>query len=136
MKELFLKYKEIILYLIFGVLTTLVNIIVYFISTKVFLINYQLSNIVAWILSVTFAFITNKLYVFDSKETNFLKEAISFYTLRLFSLGIDILIMFIMVSLLNINDLISKIISNIIVIVINYFTSKLITFKKGWKTFF
>lgn len=131
MKELFLKYKEIILYLIFGVLTTLVNIIVYFISTKVFLINYQLSNIVAWILSVTFAFITNKLYVFDSKETNFLKEAISFYTLRLFSLGIDILIMFIMVSLLNINDLISKIISNIIVIVINYFTSKLITFKKG-----
>lgn len=131
MKELFIKYKELIMYLIFGVLTTLVNIIVYYVSTKIFLINYQISNVLAWILSVTFAFITNKLYVFESKTNDkLLKETISFYSLRLFSLGIDILIMYIMVSILNINDMISKIVSNVVIIIINYITSKLITFRK------
>lgn len=131
MKELFIKYKEFIMYLVFGVLTTLVNIIVYYVSAKIFLINYQISNVLAWILSVTFAFITNKLYVFESKDNDkLLKEAISFYSLRLFSLGIDIAIMYIMVSILNINDMVSKIISNIVVIIINYITSKLITFRK------
>lgn len=131
MKELFIKYKELIMYLIFGVLTTLVNIIVYYVSTKIFLINYQISNVLAWILSVTFAFITNKLYVFESKNNDkLLKETISFYSLRLFSLGIDILIMYIMVSILNINDMISKIVSNVAIIIINYITSKLITFRK------
>lgn len=133
MKELLNKYKEIIMYLIFGVLTTLVNIGVYFICAKVFFINYQVSNVIAWVLSVTFAFITNKLYVFDSKDKDLnktLKEAISFYGFRLFSLGFDILIMFVMVSVLNINDLISKIVSNVVVVIINYIFSKLIIFKK------
>lgn len=132
MKKLFIKYKEVIMYLIFGVLTTLVNIITYYISTKIFLINYQISNIIAWIISVTFAFITNKLYVFESKTNDrILKEVISFYSLRLFSLVIDIFTMYIMVSLLSVDDLIAKIIANVIVIVINYITSKLITFKKN-----
>ncbi len=131
MKELFIKYKEVIMYLIFGVLTTLVNIITYYISTKIFLIDYQISNIIAWIISVTFAFITNKLYVFESKTNDkILKEIISFYSLRLFSLGIDIFTMYIMVSILSIDDLIAKVVANVIVIVINYITSKLITFKK------
>ena len=120
MKELFIKYKEVIMYLIFGVLTTLVNIITHYIS-----------NIIAWIISVTFAFITNKLYVFESKTNDkILKEIISFYSLRLFSLGIDIFTMYIMVSILSIDDLIAKVVANVIVIVINYITSKLITFKK------
>ena len=132
MKELFIKYKEVIMYLIFGVLTTLVNIITYYISTKIFLIDYQISNIIAWIISVTFAFITNKLYVFESKTNDkILKEIISFYSLRLFSLGIDIFTMYIMVSILSIDDLIAKVVANIIVIVINYITSKLITFRKN-----
>lgn len=131
MKELFIKYKEVIMYLIFGVLTTLVNIITYYISTKIFLIDYQISNIIAWIISVTFAFVTNKLYVFESKTNDkILKEIISFYSLRLFSLGIDIFTMYIMVSILSIDDLIAKVVANVIVIVINYITSKLITFKK------
>ena len=131
MKELFVKYKEVIMYLIFGVLTTLVNIITYYISTKIFLIDYQISNIIAWIISVTFAFITNKLYVFESKTNDkILKEIISFYSLRMFSLGIDIFTMYIMVSILSIDDLIAKVVANVIVIVINYITSKLITFKK------
>lgn len=133
MKELFNKYKEIIMYLIFGVLTTLVNICVYYISTKICHIDYQISNVIAWILSVTFAFITNKLYVFDSKDKNIniiVKEGISFYGCRLLSLGFDIAIMYIMVSVLNINDLISKVVSNIVVVIINYIFSKLIIFKK------
>jgi len=133
MKDLFLKYKEIIMYLIFGVLTTLVNIVVYYITSKICKMDYQVSNIIAWILSVSFAFITNKVYVFESKNTNkniVLKEILSFYSLRILSLGIDMLCMFVLISICNINDLISKVIVNVIVIMINYVTSKLFTFKK------
>lgn len=133
MIQLLKKYKELIMYLIFGVLTTLVNIVTYYISTKIFHIDYQISNVIGWILSVTFAFITNKIFVFESKDRTLnkvLKEGLSFYSFRLISLGLDMAIMYVMVSLLNINDLISKVVSNIIVVIINYIFSKLFIFKK------
>ena len=133
MKELLKKYKEIILYFIFGVLTTIVNVIVYSIGTKMFNLNYQISNIIAWIVSVIFAFITNKLYVFESKDKSLkviLKEGLSFCGCRIFSLGADLATMYIMVSILNINDIIAKIAANIVVAIINYVFSKLIIFKK------
>lgn len=62
-----MKYREIINYLIFGVLTTIVNYVVYLICAKMFLLNVETSTIVAWILSVLFAYITNAKFVFDSK---------------------------------------------------------------------
>lgn len=133
-KKLITQYKEIIFYLVFGVLTTLVNIITYSIATEWFSINYQVSNIISWIVSVTFAFITNKLFVFESKKiekTTLIREGISFYGFRVISLGMDMLVMYIMVSILTMNDLFAKIISNVIVIVVNYVFSKLFVFKKN-----
>lgn len=129
---MFDKYKTQILYLIFGVVTTIVNIVCYAIFAKLLKIDPMISTIIAWILSVIVAFLTNKIYVFESKtnsKNEIVKEVISFFASRLASLGIDVLIMFIGVNLLKIDDMIVKILSNIIVIVINYFLSKYFIFK-------
>lgn len=120
------KYKEIIKYLIFGGLTTLVSILSYYLFTRIFSLNYQISNILSWILSVTFAFITNKKYVFESKSNEILKELFSFYSFRIASLLIEMLVMYLLV--LFIDDLISKLIAQILVIILNYIFSKLFVF--------
>ena len=132
-KQMYHRYKEIVMYLIFGVLTTLVNIISYYIFTRVVPLGEYISNIIAWIISVSFAFVTNKLFVFDSKSKKaktLLKELTSFITFRLLSLGIDMGSMYVMISLLKFNDMIAKIIANGIVIILNYLFSKLFIFKK------
>ena len=88
--------REIVSYLVFGVLTTLTNIVSYMILAKVFAMDYKLATTIAWIISVLFAFITNKLYVFNSKDTNIwlvIKEFLSFLFFRLLSYIMDIGIM-------------------------------------------
>lgn len=130
------KYKEIINYGIFGVLTTVVNYVSYIIFTRVFCIDILVSNLIAWFLSVIFAFITNKLIVFESKKFTInviLKEGVSFVIARVFSLLLDMAILYVMSDLMGINDLIVKIISNIIVIIVNYVLSKFIIFKNNKK---
>lgn len=127
------KYKEILLYLVFGVLTTLVNIVSYYLFTRLLNLDPYISNTVAWILSVLFAFVTNKRFVFESKEKSWkivLKEGISFLGFRLLSLGIDMGSMFVMLSLCKIDDMIAKIIANVIVVILNYIFSKVFIFKK------
>lgn len=123
--------REVLTYLIFGALTTIINIITYFLLTDVMNINYLFSNVIAWFLSVTFAYITNKLFVFEKSSRKVLEEAISFYGFRVASLGIDSIIMYSMVSIFKINDLLSKIVANVVVIIVNYIFSKLFTFKGG-----
>lgn len=126
------KIKEIIWYGFFGVLTTLVNIISFYFLDKTGM-NVYLNNFIAWFLSVLFAFITNKLYVFNSKSLDkkvVIKEICSFFFFRILSLGIDMAGMYICISLLNIGKMISKIIMNVIVIVANYIFSKIFIFKK------
>lgn len=130
--NLYKKYKEIINYGIFGVLTTLVNIFSYYICAKVFGIQYLVSNVIAIILSILFAYITNRLFVFESKNKNIIKELLLFFYYRLLSSVIDIAIMFIFVSVLHFNDMIIKIVSNIVVILLNYVFSKLFIFKKNY----
>lgn len=76
--------KELILYIIFGVLTTLVNILVYYFFTKIILVNYIISNILAWVFSVFFAYVTNRIWVFESKNDNIIKECFLFFGGRLF----------------------------------------------------
>ena len=132
-KNLFIKYKEIINYMIFGILTTIISIFSYYILVLTILnpnnpIELQIANIASLIVSVTFAYITNRKYVFNSKNNNIFKEIIKFYSSRLFSLLIDMLIMYIFVSLLSFNDKIIKILVQIIVIILNYILSKLIVF--------
>lgn len=132
-KELIKKYKEIIMYLIFGVLTTLVNIVSFYIMDKCN-INLYVNNTIAWILSVLFAYITNKLFVFESKSLEpkvVIKEGLSFFGFRLISYFMDMLCIFIMVDIFSINKMISKIVGNVIVIIANYIFSKLFIFKKG-----
>ena len=135
MKELFNKYKEIIMYLIFGVLTTVISLIVYYALTYTILnpnnsIYLQIANILSWIAGVLFAYFTNRKYVFESKNENKLKEFISFVGARVTTLKLDMLIMGVGVSLLHGNDKILKLISQVLVIVGNYVLSKLIVFKK------
>ncbi len=123
--------KETINYLIFGVLTTLINIISYKLCTKIN-INYITSTIIAWILAVAFAYITNKLYVFESKSFEMslvIKESISFVLARLFSGVCDLLFMILAVEVLDINDFIAKIFTNVFVVIINYILSKMFIFK-------
>lgn len=134
-KELFNKYREIIMYLIFGVLTTVVSLAVYYILVYTILnpnnpFELQVANIISWIAGVTFAYFTNRSMVFKSKNKNKLKEAGSFVLARVVTLIMDMLIMFVGVTLLHGNDKLLKLISQVIVIVSNYVFSKLFVFKK------
>lgn len=129
-KNIYNGYKEIINYLIFGVLTTLVSIITYAIFTRLFNINYNISNVLSWLLAVSFAYITNKNYVFNSKDKNIIKSIFKFFTSRITTLIIEIIFMFIMVDVLKFDDMICKIIVQFIVIILNYIFSKLFVFNK------
>lgn len=134
-KELYLKYKEIINYLIFGVLTTVVSLAVYYISVFTFLnpenaIQLQVANILSWIAGVAFAYFTNRKYVFESKENNKLKEAGKFVLARVITLVMDMIIMWLGVTVLHLNDKIIKLISQVVIIVSNYIFSKVFVFKK------
>ncbi|HBF4428395.1 GtrA family protein [Clostridioides difficile] len=127
------KHKETILYLFFGAFTTLVNIVSYLFFTRVILFNFMVANALAWILAVLFAYVTNKFFVFESKriEIEFLfKEFLSFVSFRLLSGVVEMLIMYVMIDLLFVNDVIVKVFTNIVVIVLNYLFSKMIIFKE------
>lgn len=132
MKKINLNYKRLISYIFWGILTTFVNILSYYICTYWFQLNTVLATTLAWIFAVVFAFITNRKYVFESQAygiKKILAELISFFGCR-FATGIlDILIMYVCVDLLGANDLIIKCLANGIVIIMNYITSKLIIFK-------
>lgn len=121
--------KELILYLIFGILTTIVNIVVYLIFAKFLNIDYIISNIFAWFFSVLFAYVTNRIWVFERKSNNIIKEATLFYGGRVFSGVLDTGLMYLFIDILFINDFISKIIIQVIVVSVNYVFSKFIVFK-------
>lgn len=134
-KELYLKYKEIINYLIFGVLTTIVSLVTYYICVYTILdpdnaVQLQIANVISWIISVAFAYITNRKFVFESKEKNKIKEASKFVTSRIATLLMDMAIMYVGVTVLRFNDKIMKLISQVVVIVMNYILSKILVFKK------
>ena len=121
--------REIFWYVVFGVLTTLVNIVVYFVFAHLLGVNYLISNVVAWFLSVLFAYVTNRRWVFESKSENILKECGLFFGGRLFSGMVDTGLMWLFIDVLTLNDGISKIVIQVIVVVLNYVISKLVVFK-------
>ncbi len=156
--ELFKRYREIIMYVIFGALTTLVSIVTYFLvraafpdeaSAPQFLKwTYRLTfgegdsstvlpNIISWIVSVTFAYITNRIFVFKSKVKGvaaILFQALTFYAARLLTLAVDLIIMYLLVNLPAIEngiyEFVIKVFSNIVVLILNYVFSKVLIFKK------
>ena len=132
-KTLFKKYKGIILYLFFGVCTTVVNIVSYYIFAHLFKCSVMFSTVISWILAVLFAYLTNRKWVFNSSaktKKDILQEIISFFTCRLATGVVDWLCMFILVDKMNFNDILIKTLSNILVIILNYVASKLIIFKE------
>lgn len=131
--KLFLKYKEVLLYLIFGGLTTLVNFIVYAVCARGFCLNTLQANASALIISILFAYITNKIFVFGSKTDSvkeIFREFFSFLACRLGTGALDMAFMYVFVDILGFYDILMKILSNVIVIILNYIFSKLIIFAK------
>lgn len=134
-RNLYIKYKEIVNYLIVGGLTTFVALGVYYVCVLTFLnpnngLELQVANVLSWIAGVIFAYFTNRKYVFESKNPNRLKEATKFTASRLVTLFLDMAVMLIGVTLLKLNDKIIKLIAQFLVIVGNYIFSKLFVFKK------
>ena len=138
--KLYDKYKELINYLIFGVLTTIVNLISkYILLFTIFdasnALQLQISIIISWIIAVLFAYFTNRKFVFESTNTNKIKEFISFVIARISTLFLEMAIMWFFVTLLKLNSdlyvIIFTIISQFAVIVCNYIFSKLFIFKKA-----
>ena len=122
-----------ILYVIFGILTTIVNLISYYFFSNIISINYLISNMISWIISVLFAYITNKFYVFNSKDTSkdiIIKEFIKFVNCRLTSGVIEMILLFLLVDIIKVNDVISKLVIGVIVVILNFIFSKLFVFKK------
>ncbi len=135
MKELIEKYGEIIRYLIIGGLTTLVSLGTYYLLVWFLLdpedpVQLQVANIISWIAAVTFAYFTNRSFVFRSENPNRLKEAAGFFLSRLGTLGLDMGIMFLGVTVLGFNDKIMKLVVQVVVTVGNYILSKLLVFRK------
>ena len=127
------KYQSFIAYAVFGILTTIVNIVVYGVCYNRLGISNTVSNVFAWILAVTFAYLTNKIWVFDSKSWSWSvlkREIIAFISCRIATGVLDIVIMFVCVDILEWHALLMKIASNVLVIILNYVFSKLIIFKK------
>ncbi len=151
--------REIISYIIFGVLTTAVNLVTFYIFKKIFIsigwegvfnkllgsagwdkalellgsgTDYLDATVIAWTVAVIFAFVTNKLIVFESKSWKPAvagKEFVGFIGARLFSLLVELVFMFVMVTLLKWNDFVAKFIVQVIVVILNYVFSKLLIFK-------
>ena len=132
-KALLMKYKSFIMYAIFGALTTIVNMASYYLFYNVIGIHNVPSTAIAWILAVLFAFFTNKLWVFDSKSFDrktLWHEIPTFIGCRLATGVLDVVIMYVAVDLLHWNSTLWKLISNVLVIILNYIASKLVIFKK------
>ncbi|MEF2838483.1 MAG: GtrA family protein [Oscillospiraceae bacterium] len=128
------KYRDLILYGIFGVLTTVVNIVVYWLLARVCAMGTMTSTLIAWIAAVLFAYITNRKWVFHSSASTlkeYVREIISFFSCRIATGLVDWGCMFVFVDLLCVNDLFVKAAANILVIILNYIASKFVIFKTG-----
>ncbi|ARI76186.1 GtrA family protein [Halobacillus mangrovi] len=121
------KQMEVLLYLVFGGLTTLVNIVTYYVAANLIGMDYKLATTIAWLVAVLFAFFTNKAYVFKSEQSAW-KELFPFMGARLLSYFLDIGTMIVLVDLIHVDDLISKIAANVLVVLFNYVASKYFIF--------
>lgn len=144
--SLFQKHKELILYVIFGGLTTLVNYVVYFLCKTVGF-SYSPATVIAWIVAVGFAYIVNRVWVFESKSRGLravLREIVLFVGARLLSLALELAVMFVGMDLLGagrwvvslstlsmpLGEFLTKTVAQILVVLSNYVFSKLVIFRK------
>ena len=130
------KYREIIMYLIVGGLTTAVGLAVYFALTATVLdaqkpVQLQAANVISWIAAVSFAYVMSRLFVFRSRDPGVAREAAFFFGARVLTLLMDMGLMFLMVTAGGMNDRIAKVIVQIAVIIANYVLSKRVVFKRN-----
>lgn len=132
--NLYFKFEEIILYLIVGATTMMISVGSYAFLSKILHFHYQTCNVLSWIIAVTCAYILNKIVVFKSKtktKKELIKEIYEFVKYRIISLLGELLFMYLFVSVIHINDLIAKVIVQVLVVIANYIFSKLFIFKKN-----
>ena len=132
--DIFKKRREMIMYIICGVATTLVSLLIYYVCAEFFFdvnnaFQLQIINVISWVLSVLFAFVTNKILVFKSKASPF-KEMMRFYLARIGTLLIDMFLMYLFVTVLLQNDMLAKCVVSIVVIILNYIFGKVLVFRK------
>lgn len=130
--DLYKKNKEIINYIIVGGCTTVVSVVSYYLFRLV-LDHYLICTILSWVVSVVFAYITNRIFVFESKDKRVLIEFFKFVFARVLSLLSEIVVMAFLVQLIHIDDRISKIVVQFIILILNYLFSKLFVFKNKSK---
>ena len=133
-RQLLAKYHNIIIYFIFGVFTTLVNFLVYFPLYNWLCFSGTVSNVLAWIAAVVFAFVTNKPFVFKSNDWSanvVIPELTKFVGCRIGSGLAETAIIFIAVDLLSFNGNIIKLLTSILVVILNYVASKLVVFRRN-----
>ena len=133
LRSLLVKYWDILTYLVFGVLTTVVNYAVYLPVYNFCGISAVVSNMIAWVVAVAFAFLTNKPFVFHSHDWSaqtVLPELTKFVSCRIASGALETVILFLSVDCMNWNGNIWKLVTQVLVIIINYVGSKLLVFRK------
>ena len=133
LKNLLEKYRDMIAYLIFGVLTTVINIVVYWAAAHLLHIPTVPSTVIAWIAAVLFAYLTNRKWVFHSEvsgKKEILQEVLRFFAARLATGIFDWVFMYVTVDRMGWNDVAMKVIANVVVIISNYVLSKLVVFRK------
>lgn len=135
-KILYKEHKEAINYIVFGALTTLVSLVSYYVCVSVFFdpqkpAQLQAANFISWIISVSFAYYTNRKFVFESNSSNVIAEYLKFVSSRVTTLIIDMVLMFMFVTVIGLNDKLIKVIVQIIVIIGNYILSKWFVFKNN-----
>lgn len=128
--ELYKKYKEQINYIVVGGMTTLVNFVIYAIDMY-FGMDMMINLVVSWVVAVIFAYVTNRIIVFESKENNILHEFTKFVSSRIASLLIEMLLMKICVDFIGIKEYLAKVGVAIVVVIVNYVLSKLWVFSKN-----
>ena len=132
-RSLYDKYKDYILYVVFGILTTITNIVTYWIMAHIFNVGTVPSSIVAWVVCISVAYITNRRLVFHSEAKNLaeiLKEVVNFYFCRLATGVLDWGFMYLTVDIWKLNDMIMKCLITFLVIVLNFVASKHLIFKR------
>ena len=133
LKKLFVQYYDLITYLVFGVLTTLVNYIVYYPCLNLLQLSASVSNVIAWVFAVAFAFLTNKPFVFRSHDWSVetvIPELTKFVGCRVGSGVLETAILFVTVDWLHWNGNLWKIVTSVLVVILNYVGSKLLVFRK------
>ena len=131
-RSLYIKYKEAILYLFFGGLAFLLNMFLFAILINVS-IDELLANIIAWVITVIFAYVTNTIWVFSARPTSFKSMIIQicqFFSGRIITLIIEEVLLLIFISIMGFNSIIVKFISQVIVIVMNYIISKIWVYRE------